>query len=136
MSTQQISLNVPDAIYQRLKKQAQESNRTLEEQTLDVLAATVGKKPQSLDDPTTLLASLELLDDAALWNAAQSKLAGEVSIELEELNFKRQREGLTESEDVRAEELSRQYERQMLLRAKAVALLKQRGQDIRMLSPK
>lgn len=108
----------------------------MEEQTLDVLAATVGKKPQSLDDPTAFLASLELLDDAALWNAAHSKLAGEASFELEELNFKRQREGLTESEEARAEELSRQYERQMLLRAKAVALLKQRGQEIHLISPK
>ena len=54
----------------------------------------------------------------------------DVSTELEELHFKRQREGLTANEAERAAELVRQYDRKMLLRAEAALLLKERGHDV------
>ena len=49
---------------------------------------------------------------------------------LEELNHKRQREGLTAEERQMAEALRHQYERAMLVRAEAMAKLKERGHDI------
>ncbi len=136
MSTQQISLRIPEPIYQHLKKQAEQSHRTVEEETLNVLVATVSKEAASPDDAATLVESLEVLDDATLRNADQSRLASQTSVELEELHVNRQREGLTENEETKAAELLRQYERQMLVRAQAVALLKQRGHDIGNLLPK
>jgi hypothetical protein len=53
-----------------------------------------------------------------------------VAAELEALHLKRQREGLTESETETLARLVRQYERAMLVRAQAAALLKQRGYDV------
>jgi len=49
---------------------------------------------------------------------------------LSELNAKRQREGLTEAEQQESALLVRQYERSMLVRAQAAALLKQRSHDV------
>jgi hypothetical protein len=49
---------------------------------------------------------------------------------LEELHLKRQREGLTEGEEQTAAALLRQYERALLVRAQAAALLHQRGHKV------
>jgi len=70
------------------------------------------------------------LDDAALWEAARSRLSAEKSTQLELLHFKRQREGLSETEARTLSELVQQYERSMLIRARAAAILKLRGHDL------
>ncbi|MGH2593985.1 MAG: hypothetical protein ACRDGG_10775, partial [Anaerolineae bacterium] len=71
-----------------------------------------------------------LLDDEALWRAARSLLPAQTAAQLEDLHLKRQREGLSEPETQTLAGLVRQYERAMLIRAQATALLKQRGHDI------
>ena len=55
------------------------------------------------------------MDDAELWQAARSRLSEEASAQLEDLHFKRQREGLTEAEGRTLAELVGQYERSMLI---------------------
>jgi len=82
------------------------------------------------EDLEMALAPLSLLDDAGLWRAARTTLPSDVAQELESLNLKRQREGLTEPEAQTTAALVRQYERTMLVRAQAAALFRQRGQDI------
>lgn len=72
-------------------------------------------------------------DEDALWRAARQCIPPGTSSRLEALHFKRQDEGLTESEERLAGELVRQYELNMLLRARATLLLKQRGHDISVL---
>lgn len=77
------------------------------------------------------LAQLSLLDDEALWRAARTTFAADAARQLEELHLKRQRERLTEHEAQAAAALVQQYERAMLVRAQAAALLlKQRGHDV------
>ena len=70
------------------------------------------------------------MDDAQLWQVARSQLTGEASRELESLHWKRQREGLLRDEQQRAEELERLFDRIVLLRSQAAALLKQRGHEL------
>ena len=70
------------------------------------------------------------MDDAELWQAARTRLSEEASAQLEDLHFKRQREGLSESEARMLAELVGHYERSMLIRARAAALLKLRGHDL------
>jgi hypothetical protein len=81
-------------------------------------------------DLESSLTQLSLLDDEALWRAARTTLAADAARQLEELHLKRQREGLNEHEAQTAAALIQQYERVMLVRAQAAALLKQRGQDV------
>jgi hypothetical protein len=73
------------------------------------------------------------LDDEALWRAARTRLPADAVEELERLHLKRQRQGLTASEDEQVAALVRQYERVMLVRAQAAALLKERGHDVSVL---
>jgi hypothetical protein len=76
------------------------------------------------------VARLDDMDDAALWQAARSRLSAEASAQLEVLHIKRQRKGLSETEARTLAELVQQYERSMLIRARAAAILKLRGHDL------
>jgi hypothetical protein len=106
------------------KSGAENAHRSIEDEAIELLATTVPNEPDQS------LVSLELLDNAAVECAARSRLASELSAELESLHLKRQREGLTEPEAARCAELIRAYERSMLVRAQAAALLKKRGIDV------
>ncbi|MCP4655479.1 MAG: hypothetical protein GY856_08685, partial [bacterium] len=71
-----------------------------------------------------------LLDDTALWRAARSTLAPEKQEQLETLNFKQQREGLTRSEREIHATLLHAYDQAVLIRARAAELLVERGHDV------
>lgn len=89
--------------------------------------------PEDLEEA---VARLALLDDELLWRVARSGLGAQEAEKLEQLHFKRQREGLTAAEDQESAALLRQYERAMLVRAHAAALLHERGQDVSVLAPR
>ena len=130
MTTQTVTLDLPELLYQKLRLRAAQSQRTVEDELLEVLAIAV---PLTDDLPTDLsgtITSLATLNDADLWRAAQTLLPANVTARLEELHVKRQREGLTEYQEREAAALIHQYERVMLIRAQATALLKQRGHDV------
>ena len=129
MPNQSMTLDIPSGLYTRLQKRAELAKRSVEDETLQLLAATVPSDDLSADLQQAL-ASLQLLDDVGLERAARSRLIVDLSAELESLHFKQEREGLTESEAQRCAELVRAYERSMLLRAQAAAVLKKRGNDI------
>ena len=130
MSVQPITLNLPSALYARLQRRAAQSRRSIEAELLDVVAAAVPVADELPADLSEALSPLALLDDHALERAARSHLAPEAAAQLEELHLKRQREGLSESEAQTLAGLVRQYERAMLVRAQAAALLKQRGHNV------
>jgi plasmid stability protein len=133
MPTQSVTLHLPDPLYQRLKRRAEQAHRALEDELLDVVAAAVPVADDLPAELTEALSPLALLDDQALWRAARTRLAADAAEELEGLHLKQQREGLSASEAEQAAALLRQYERVMLVRAQAAALLKQRGHDVSVL---
>ncbi len=97
---------------------------------MDVLTAALPVVEALPADLAQAVAVLSLLDDEALWQAARHRLAAEVSAQIEDWHLKRQREGLSESENLTLSALMRQYEKVLLVRAQAAALLKQRGRDV------
>ena len=125
--TETLTVEVPSDLYVAIKKRAELSHRSVEEEVLDALAATT---PQADAQLRETIASLDLLDNSALERAARSHLLAEFAEELESLHFKQQRESLTDAESKREAELVRAYEHSILIRAHATALLKKRGVDI------
>ncbi len=136
MSTQIITLNLPEALYERLKHSAEQSHRSVEAELLALVSVSVPMENELLADLRETLDGMTLLDDKALWRAARRRLPLKISRQLETLNLKSQREGLTESETQTRSLLLRQYDKTMLVRAKAAVLLKERGHDISELGPK
>ena len=130
MAVQPMTLNLPGALYNRLKRQAEQTHRSVEAELLEAVASAVPVDDELPNDLAEALSPLALLDDQALWRAARSHLSAEAADQLESLHLKRQREGLTEAEAQTLAVLVRQYERTMLVRAQAAALLKQPGYDV------
>ena len=130
MAVQAVTLHLPSPLYERLKQRAEQTQRSVEAELLEVVAAAV---PVADDLPTDLaqvISPLAPLDDKALWRAARSHLPAEAVAQMEQMHLKRQREGLTGSEAETLAGLLRHYERAMLVRAQAAALLKERGYDV------
>ena len=129
-TTQDITISIPDVLYQKLKARAEQTQRSVEAEALDALTAAVPVVDDLSTDLEDSLAQLSLLDEAALWRAARTSFAADAAHQLEDLHLKRQRDGLTDHEAQAVAALLQQYERVMLVRAQAAALLKQRGQDV------
>lgn len=130
MAEETLTLNLPDTLYQRLKKRADAEDRSVEEVVIETLVSSVPEEDGIPPELEHLLNSMASLDDATLWRAAKNDLAREAAEEIRRLRAKRERKGLTLDERQRYADLLRQYDRGILIRAEAAALLKQRGHDV------
>ena len=129
MAGRSVTIEMPEELYDRLSRRAAAAQRSVAAEIIDLVADAVSDdevSPALRDE----LARMESLDDESLWRAAQPSFTARQSRRLQALHFKMQDEGLTVEE--RAEELAllRAADRSMLIRAQALALLKQRGRDI------
>src|SRR5207245_3278418 len=93
-----VTLPWPEPLYDSLKHRAQQHQRSVEAETLDVRAAGVAMAETLPGELASAIAPLALLDDTSLWRAARTPLASEAAEQMDELHLKRQREGLTEAE--------------------------------------
>ena len=132
MTVESVTVRVPRELYTRLQERARHTQRSVEDELVEVLMESGAVDDAPLPaDVAAALAPLETLPDDALWEVARSShLSPAAAAHLEDLNNKRQREGLTGDERHMAEALLHQYERAMLVRADALATLKERGHDV------
>jgi plasmid stability protein len=130
MTVRTLTLNLPEILYTRLERRAEQANRSVEDELLEVLTTAVPVADELPADLEEAISPLALLDDEALWRAARSPLPAEVAAQLQELHLERQREGLSEAKAETLSGLVRQYERALLVRSQAIALLHQRGHDV------
>lgn len=130
MTNPTVTLSLPLPLYERLKARADQAHRSVEAEALDMLVMAVPIADDLPDDLEAAISPLATLDEAALWQAARTRFAPDAAQELEHLHLKQQREGLTDVEQRAVDQLVRQYERAMLVRALAAALLQRRGHDV------
>lgn len=131
MAAQAVTVNLPEALYERLARRATRTRRTLEAELVEAITTSLPEEPDELPaDMAEAIAALHLLDDEDLWRAARTCLAPEKAAQLEELHIKRQGEGLSASEVEALAMFMKEYTRIMLVRSRAAALLKQRGHDV------
>lgn len=131
MAGRSVTVELPDELYERLQRRAVEAQRSLGDEVVLVLATAVpGDGDRLPPDLERELAHLEELDDASLWKKAQARLPARTAKRMQALQFKRQREGLSGDERQAEIALADEYDRHMLIRSKALLLLKQRGHDI------
>ena len=124
-----LTVDVPDRLYQRLIHRAEQTQRTVE---VELLEAAVNGLPLNDELPSGLedeLQQLVVLDNEDLWRIASNRLARARASRLARLHQKAQRQPLSMIERKLEQELIQQYERAMLLRARAIWLLKERGFD-------
>jgi hypothetical protein len=131
MSTQEVTLPLPETLYLRFKQTAQATQQSLTDVLLH--AVQVGSPPSWEDAPVTFqadLAALDRYDDEALWRIARSYRTEADIIRLQELLEKNADEQLTETERAELAQLHTEADRLMLRKAHAAALLRWRGHTI------
>jgi hypothetical protein len=130
MATQSLTVHLPDRLYSRLEARASESNRTVEAVLIEILSTAIPAEFEMTPELGNELALLDQLDDSSLWQTAREMLPAETSARLEQTHFKQRGKGLSEMETHALADLVRQYERTMLIRARAAVLLQHRGHDV------
>ena len=130
MNLQSVTVHLPEGLYSQLKERAERWNRSIEAEVLEVLSSAIPAGdglPAHIEEE---FSRLDAADDETVRLAGQSRLSPEAARQLEELHWKRQREGsLTRVEAETAANLLEQQERAMLIRAHAAVIWKQRGHD-------
>ncbi|GAB4578135.1 MAG: hypothetical protein Fur0022_08680 [Anaerolineales bacterium] len=128
MSLHTIQINLPDPVFHRIKKRSEVSRRSVADEVVAVVTDTFEAEiPQ---DITQELAQLDLFSDAELWAAAKISAPDEHAEQMQVLLEKQGREGLSQQDEQEVARLSHFFNRVMLVRAKAAALLKERGHDV------
>lgn len=131
MAVESVTVRVPRELLTHFQERAQHTQRTVEEELVEALASIVLDDDTLPADVAAALAPLATMSNDALWETSRdSHLSPAAAAHLEELNQKRQREGLTDEEQHLVDTLLHQYERLMLVRAESLAHLKERGRDI------
>jgi hypothetical protein len=133
MSDQTVTLSIPADIYDRLKRRADALGRSLQDEIVETLQASLPEPDVLPSYLAEAVSPLSFYTDQELWQAARSRLPEADAAELENLHHQRSRGGLSDTEQRRLAELLRRYERSVLVRAKAAELLQQRGHDISIL---
>jgi uncharacterized protein YnzC (UPF0291/DUF896 family) len=130
MTVQAITLNLPETVYEQIRRAAEKAQRPLNEvlvEAVTAVAPVIGITPENL---RTALAQMAYLNDAALWQAARAIMTAEQRERLQALHDKQQREGLTAEEQAEEQALLALYRETLLVRAQAAVLLKQRGYEV------
>jgi len=126
MTRTTVTLDLPPDIYDGLQRRALEHQHRLEDEVGLALAAAVGTLYALPDDLEAMLDVLATLEDDTLQRLSHSQPTVEDGLLLDT----RSRRVLTPSEEVWLVELGERHDRVMVLRARAVALLRQRGVDV------
>lgn len=131
MSTQTVTIHLPERLWHQFQEAAKEDDLSLENM---LLQAIQGNRPPSLatvpDRIRPELRALKTLGDTELWQIAESRVALETQDRLEWLLAKNQAGTLTETEKQELDQLSEEAERLTVKKAFAYTLLRWRGYPI------
>ena len=130
MSETQVTVELPVAVFEQLQVAAREQHRSIREIVRDLVLRELPGLPSLPPDVKTELAAFTGLSNEVLWLLARSIMTEAEQQELARLNDEAQRRPLTEAEQVRQQALVEVYDRVLLRRAQAAALLKARGSDL------
>jgi len=125
-----MTVRVPSETYDPFRRQAERAQRSVEEAVLQAMQEALTTETSTAAARQVVLAALETLETLTLWQLIKRGAETEEVLVLTALNEKRQRDGLSAAEEAAAQALIGQHDRAVLLRAKSMAVLRQRGEDV------
>lgn len=131
MTSRTVTMQLPENLYLRLQQTAQATKQSFEEIVLRALQ--VGSPPSWETAPAEFqadLAALDRLDDSALWRIARQQATPTQSDRYQALLDKNANQSLSAKEQKELTHLRTEFDRQMLLKVHAAALLQWRGHQI------
>ena len=128
MASHAVLINLPDALFEALQRRAELARHTVEEEIAKVLEEAVPVDEEGLSpELESMMEALFLMEDHTLWNVASAKIPETVTNQMEVLYNRRLAKGLTEDEEQELARLEKMFEKNVLVRAQAAMLLKERG---------
>ncbi|WJW66122.1 hypothetical protein OZ401_001910 [Candidatus Chlorohelix allophototropha] len=128
--SQEITVNLPEPVYQRLKERAEQTRRSVEDELVEIAATIIPEDEKLPADLANTVAALQLLDDKTVWQAARTHLSAKQIGRMEKLHDKRRNNSLTVAEEKELTDLINDYEKVIVLRSEAMDILIERGYDI------
>lgn len=131
MTTQAVTLHLPEDLYLRLQQVAQATRQSFDEIVLR--AIQIGAPPSWEDTPAEFqadLAALDRLDDDLLWHIARSRQTEADMVRYQELLEKNANNTIPDTERTELTRLRTEADRFMLRKVHAAALLRWRGHHI------
>lgn len=133
MTTNSVTITVPNRLYQRLARVAEETERDVSdvllasaEAMLTVEAANEALPANIVDE----LTAMQWFSDTALWEATHPTLSEQQQATLSKLSRQQAERPLNEVEQTQMTQLLAEYDRSVLRRAQALALLSLRGHHL------
>lgn len=130
MRTTTIAIELPEPLFRRLKRAADLTHRSVEEIAATSLEAVLPPASNLPPDIANELATMYLFSDEALWAATEPSLSPAEERRLSQLNSATGERELTSAEESEQQYLIAAFQRSVLRRAKALAILAQRGHSI------
>jgi hypothetical protein len=127
MHQQSVKLDLPVELYERIRETAEENNMPVEAMLLESIALMFGSLP---DDSMLSPSDLEDFTDEHLWAIVHRRFALPLDMRLRELTALGKHGNLSNQEQEELEQLVSAADRYIVLRSKALLLLKQRGFDV------
>ncbi|NDJ78369.1 MAG: hypothetical protein GYB65_19135 [Chloroflexi bacterium] len=127
VSTQSISVNVSEELYERIRDIAERNDRSVEAVLRESLEVMFGAESEETANQT---ARLQDYRDDQLWAVVYQRMAWPQRERLRELVARGKQGDLTAAEQTELETLLDRADHYTLLRSQALHLLKQRGHDI------
>ncbi|MEW5958692.1 MAG: hypothetical protein AB1801_13250 [Chloroflexota bacterium] len=131
MTARTVTMQLPENLYLRLQQTAQATKQSFE--AILLRALQVGSPPAWETAPPEFqadLAALDRLDDAALWRVARTRATPTRMERYQLLLDKNANDTLSHEEEAELTQLRLEFDRQMLQKAQAAALLQWRGHQI------
>ena len=126
-SVRLVNLPVPELLYRRLQRAAELTYRSMDEILAGTLNVALSVPPEAPPEVRDELEAMARLSDAALWAASESSLSPAQQRRLRQLNHIAGARSLTAAEATEQARLLDSYQRSVLRRARAWAILSYRG---------
>jgi len=125
-----IAVHIPEILFHKLKRAADLTHRSVEDIAVTSLEAALPSARNLPPDIDNELAAMHLFSDEALWAATAPSFSPTEEYRLNQLNAAAGERDLTPAEDAEQQSLIAAYQRSVLRRAKALAILAQRGHRV------
>jgi hypothetical protein len=125
-----IAVYIPASLFEKLKRVADLTHRSVEDIAVTSLEAVLPSTHDLPPDLAAELAAMHLFSDEALWAATAPSFSPTEDYRLNQLNAAAGERDLTPAEEAEQQSLIVSYQRSVLRRAKALAILVQRGHRV------
>jgi len=130
MTIQTVTIGLPQPVFKKLERAAELTHRSVEDVLIATVNATLVEPPGLPPDLANELAAMHLFSDDALWAATHPSLSPAEQFRLSQLNHAAGERPLTQAEETEQAQLLDAYHHSVLRRAKALAILAQRGHPL------